>query len=132
MLKTEFLMKNKKPFSISDRFKSFTYAFEGIKTLFQYEHNSRVHLLATISVIILAILLKVNILEWIALLIVIGMVFCAEIFNSAIETLCDKISPQKDEWIKRAKDLGAAGVLVVSFVALLVGGLIFVPKILMF
>jgi diacylglycerol kinase len=122
-------MKYKKSFSIKDRLKSFAYAFEGLKVLFLFEHNSRIHLLATFMVVFLSIYLKISVLEWLALLIVIGMVFCAEIFNSSIETLCDRVSPEKDEMIKRTKDLGAAGVFMASLIAVIVGSIIFIPKI---
>jgi diacylglycerol kinase len=124
-------MKHKKPFSIKKRLESFTYAFEGFKTLFLYEHNAKIHLLASLLVVLFAIYLKISIFEWIALLIVVGMVFCAEIFNSSIEILCDKISPEKDETIKKVKDLGAAAVLMASLVAIMVGSIIFIPKLML-
>ena len=93
-------MKKQEKFSISKRLKSFTYAFNGLKVLFLEEHNSRIHLFATICVIIAGALLKLSVLEWAA---VVGLVFSGEIFNSAIEDLSDVVSPERDERIKKVK-----------------------------
>ncbi|MBP5496046.1 MAG: diacylglycerol kinase family protein [Bacteroidales bacterium] len=62
-------MKKQEKFSIKKRLKSFTYAFNGLKVLFQEEHNSRIHLFATICVIVAGVLLKLSLLEWAAVLV---------------------------------------------------------------
>lgn len=61
-----------------------------------------------------------------ALIIVIGLVFVSEIFNTAIKALCDFVSPQKHENIKQIKDLSAAAVLVSAIIAFIIGTLIFI------
>lgn len=119
-------------FSWKKRWKSFTYAFNGLKILILYEHNARIHLAIAILVLVAGIFFGLEKNEWLAIVIVVGMVFCAEILNTAIERLCDKISTQTDEKIKVVKDLGAAAVLVCSVVAAVVGIWIFLPKILIF
>ena len=53
----------------------------------------------------------------------------AESFNSAIEALADKISPDKDPLIGKAKDLAAGAVLLFVIVAVAAGLIIFIPKI---
>jgi len=60
---------------------------------------------------------------------VIGIVFIIELLNSSLESLADRVDPQLNELIMRAKDYGAAAVLISAIVALIVGGLIFIPKI---
>ena len=62
--------------------------------------------------------------------ITIGFVFAMELINSAIENLADVISPDKDDRIKRIKDLAAAAVLFSAFISVVVGLIIFLPKIL--
>ena len=121
-------MKNNK-FSIKKRAKSFKYAFNGIRLLFLEEHNSRIHAVAAICAIVTGIILKILILEWIALSFAIGFVFVVEIINSSIENTADLISLEKSDKIKRIKDLSAAAVLISSLSALVIGGLIFIPKI---
>jgi diacylglycerol kinase len=61
---------------------------------------------------------------------VIGMVFITELLNSSLESLADHIDPEWNELIMRAKDYGAAAVLISAIVAILAGGLIFIPKLL--
>ena len=121
-------MANQK-FSIKKRLTSFRYAINGLKILIKNEHNSRIHLVAMIVAIILGIILKISNLEWIAIVMVIGFVFSIEIINSAIENLADFVSPNYNEIIKKVKDLSAASVLISALVSLIVGIIIFIPKI---
>lgn len=121
-------MKQEK-FSIRKRLKSFTYAFAGLKVLFREEHNSRIHLFATICVIVAGVLLKISLLEWVAVAFAVGLVFSGEIFNSAVEDLSDVVCPERDERIKKVKDLAAAAVLVNAITAAVIGLLVFLPKI---
>lgn len=120
-------MKNKK-FSISDRLKSFKYAFDGFKVLFKEEHNSRIHLLVAAIVLFLAWFLQISTNEWLAVILVMGLVFVTEILNSSIENIADFISPEKHPQIKKIKDLAAAAVLLSAIVAVLIGLIIFLPK----
>ena len=64
------------------------------------------------------------------MVIVIGLVFLVELLNSSIETLADLINPEWNEPIKRAKDYGAAAVLISAIIAMIAGVLIFIPKLL--
>lgn len=121
-------MKEEK-FSISKRLKSFTYAFNGFRILLKEEHNSRIHLFATICVVVAGIVFHISTLEWAAVVFAIGMVFGSEIFNSSIEDLADVVCPERDERIKKVKDLSAAAVLVSAITAFVIGLIIFLPKI---
>lgn len=115
-------------FSLTKRIKSFSYAFAGLKVLFKYEHNSRIHAVAAICVIAAGFLFRISYVEWIAVLIVIGMVFAAEIFNSSLERIADFIQPERDDRIRDIKDLGSAAVLVTAIIAAVIGIMIFLPK----
>jgi diacylglycerol kinase len=117
-------------FSIAKRLKSFLFAFNGIRILIKEEHNSRIHLMATAIVIIAALLFKLNAYEWIAIVFSIGLVITVEIMNTVIEHVADFISPDKNEKIKKIKDLSAAAVLVSSITSLIIGLIVFLPKIL--
>lgn len=117
-----------KKFSLRSRFKSFRFAINGIVSVLKNEHNSRIHLLAAIVAVSFGVVLKLNLYEWSLLAIVIGIVFLAELFNSAIESLADIIDPEWNELIGKAKDYSAAAVLISAIAALIVGCLIFIPK----
>ncbi len=72
--------------------------------------------------------MKLDHYEWSLLVIVIGIVFLTELLNSSLESLADLINPEWNEMIMRAKDYSAAAVLIAAIVAIVVGGLIFIPK----
>lgn len=122
-------MKESNKFSIRKRVKSFSFAFKGLKNLLKFEHNARIHLAAAIFVILLGIVFKVDTTEWISLTIVIGLVILSELFNTAIEKLADFVEPELNNKIGQIKDYAAAGVLISVIVSLIVGGLIFIPRI---
>jgi diacylglycerol kinase len=117
-----------KKFSLKSRLESFRFALNGLLLLLKNEHNSRIHILATIIAIIMGIIMKLDHYEWSLLIIVIGAVFLTELLNSSIESLADLIDPEFNEPIMRAKDYSAAAVLISAIVAIVVGGLIFIPK----
>jgi diacylglycerol kinase (ATP) len=121
-------MDTTKQFSIRARAKSFVYAFEGVISFFRSEHNALLHLLATVLVISLSIIFPVSRFEAIALIIVTGLVWMAELFNTAIEKMSDFISTKKNHKIKFIKDISAAAVLVTAFMAVAVGCFVFIPK----
>lgn len=118
----------KTQFSIQKRLLSFKYAFNGLFILIKEEHNARIHLLAAVFPIALSLILQITKLEWLAIILCIGLVITTEIINSAIENLCDFVSPEKHEMIKRIKDLSAAAVLVAAIIAVFIGAVVFIPK----
>ena len=120
---------NNEKFSFRKRIKSFSYAFRGIAMLFKEEHNARIHLLVAILVIVVSCLFSLSTMEWIAVLLCIGGVFAAEGFNSAIESLADMVSKEYHPLIKRCKDIAAGAVLLFVIFVVVVGLIIFMPKI---
>jgi diacylglycerol kinase (ATP) len=108
--------------------RSFTYAFRGIYVVVRFENNTRVHLLATVTVLILSVLCKLSALEWALILMQIGLVWAAEIFNTALEKLVDLVSPGFNPKAGAIKDIAAGAVLVISMMALAVGVLVFGNK----
>jgi diacylglycerol kinase (ATP) len=116
-------------FSIRGRIKSFYYAGAGIRMFLRREHNAWIHLVATIVVVIAAWILKVSCSEAIALTLVIGLVWITEMLNTCLERLADLVYQERHPEIKFIKDLAAGAVLVAAIVAVIVGLLIFIPKI---
>lgn len=122
-------MKQQK-FSLVNRFNSFKFAFNGLKILITEEHNARIHCFATFFVVIAGFMFNISAFEWITIVLSIGLVISMEIVNSSIENTMDFISQERNQQIKRIKDLSASAVLVSTVVALVVGLIVFVPKIL--
>ena len=120
---------NNEKFSVRKRIKSFSYAFAGLKVLFREEHNARIHAAAAVLAVAMGFLFRISPMEWIAVVIVIGMVFAAEIINSSIERTADFVKAERDDRKRDIKDLGAAAVLVSAIAAAIVGIIIFLPKI---
>jgi len=116
--------------SIFYQLKTFLYALRGIKSFFKSETKSRIHLLAAVISIVFGVLLNVSLAEWIMISFAIGTVFVSEIFNTAIELIVDRISLERTEQAGIIKDLAAAAVLIASFTALIIGAIIFIPKLL--
>ncbi len=116
-------------FSLRQRGKSIRYAWQGICAFFRTQHNAVIHLAFTSMVIIAAFYFQTTAIENIALVIVTGLVWVAEIFNTAIEKLADLYSTSYNPQIKFIKDVAAAAVLVTAFIAVITGCLIFIPKI---
>jgi undecaprenol kinase/diacylglycerol kinase (ATP) len=112
------------------RIKSFRYAFEGLGTLLREEPNARIHLVAALVVTFAGIWFRVSSAEWLVLMLTFGMVIALEILNSVVERIADFVSPERHPAIKKIKDLAAAGVLVTAITAVMVGVIIFLPKIL--
>ncbi|MBN1197936.1 MAG: diacylglycerol kinase family protein [Bacteroidales bacterium] len=110
------------------RLLSFRYAFQGLFHLFRGQPNAWIHLIAAIGVIIAGFLCGLSVTEWGFIIFAIGMVFAAELFNSAIEELVNKISPEHDLVAGKIKDLAAGAVLVAAISAAILGLLIFLPK----
>lgn len=119
-------------FSWSKRVKSFSYAWNGLVVLLRDEHNARIHLVAAVVATVMGFVFDISSLEWVAIVGCIGLVIATEAMNSALEALCDRVSTERHELIGKAKDCGAAAVLVTAITALIVGLIVFVPKIIAF
>ena len=116
-------------FSIRTRLKSFTYAGRGLRWLVQDEHNAWLHLAASVTVIVAGIALHISLNDWRWLVFAIALVWVTEAMNTAVEELCDRVSPEFDPSIGRVKDLAAGAVLAASLAAGMIGLLTLGPPI---
>lgn len=109
---------------------SMEFAVTGLFTAFKEERNMKKHALSAVLVVLAGLIFRVNVTEWLFLLLSISLVIAFEIINSAIENVVDLASNYHFSMLaKNAKDMAAGAVLFVSGFALLVGLIIFVPKI---
>jgi diacylglycerol kinase (ATP) len=97
--------------------------------LLGYEHNARIHLFILVIVVIAGIIFRISGTDWLAIIIVSGLVFASECFNTAVEYLSDLITDEENELIRKAKDVAAAGVLISATAAVTAGLIIFIPEI---
>ena len=111
---------------------SFKYAFEGIKQTYIGEQNLKIHTFIAILVVVFGFFLKISYIEWLICLILIALVLMAEFFNTAIEYVVDLASPRIHPLAKAAKDTASAGVLILSIISAIIGGIIFIPKLIDF
>ena len=109
--------------------KSFGYSIEGLKYAYKYEQSMLIHVIATICVLCANIFFQVSGIEWLITLIAIGMVLSAELINSAIEAVVDLETNRINPLAKLAKDTASSATLIFSFTSLIIGLIIFIPKI---
>lgn len=121
----------KKVLSIKRLKKSFGYAFKGIDDVISNEPNMKIHASVAILVVITAFLLKISMIEWIILVLLIGLVLAAEVINTTIENLVDMYTKEYNEKAKVVKDTAAGTVLILAITAAIIGLMILVPKIIL-
>lgn len=108
--------------------KSFACAAAGIVYALRTERNAKIHVVATVFVIGLSLALQISALEWCAILLAMGLVWTAELLNTAIEAVVDLVSPDEHELARIAKDTSSGGVLIAAIVSVCVGAIVFGPS----
>jgi diacylglycerol kinase len=109
--------------------KSFAHAFAGIGKFVVRERHAKIHLVATLVVVLVSLTIGVSVREGIELMLVTGLVWITEMINSCLEKLIDFITLHHDPRLAFVKDVAAGAVLLAAFIALAIGLLIFIPKI---
>lgn len=108
--------------------RSFGPAVAGLVWALRTQRNLQVHAIATVVVGCLGFWLQLAGWEWCVVMLAVGMVWAAELLNTAIEVLADRVSKEREEPIRRVKDAAAAAVLAAAAAALGVGMVVFLPK----
>jgi diacylglycerol kinase len=97
------------------------YALNGIGFMLRHQHNAWLHLAASVLVVGVAWMLGVSAGDWRWIIVAIAMVWVAETFNTAVEYLCNVVSPEYSEAVKRTKDIAAGAVLICAAAAVVIG-----------
>jgi diacylglycerol kinase (ATP) len=108
---------------------SFFYAISGMLYAFRTQRNIKIHFMTALLVIIFGYLLKLSIMELLALSITIALVLVAEMINTAIETVVDMYTQEYHPLAAVAKNVAAGAVLISAINAIFVGYLIFYKRI---
>lgn len=106
-----------------------SFALAGLKTAFISERNFRIHIYMMFIVTGLGYFLHITKWEWMILILVISAVIFAELVNSVVERMIDYIKPEIHPEAKMIKDMAAGAVLVTAIASVLIGCIIFLPKI---
>ncbi len=110
-------------------FRALYNSFEGTRHFFRNERNGKIQLTVGVAAIAASAVLHVNATEWLAVLICTGMVISLEMINTSLEQLCNKVETNYNPAIKIVKDVAAGAVLFASFISIIMGVIIFFPKI---
>ena len=110
-------------YDFKKQLRSFGYAWKGIRCCIGKEQNLSFHLIATAVVVIAGFVLGITHMEWMIIILCIGVVIAAELFNTAIEKLVDLVSPQQHPVAGQVKDIAA----VCAATAAIIGLIVFIP-----
>lgn len=105
-------------------------ALKGIQETILSQRNMKIHIGMMLLVILAGILFRISTIEWWICILLFGAVMGMEVINTAIEIIVDRITMEKEEMARKAKDAGAGAVLIMAIVAAVIGLWIFIPKIL--
>jgi len=105
--------------------RSFRVAWDGLVVALRSDRNLRIHAVATVFVVAAGCWYRLNMLEWSVIVLTIGLVWVAELLNTAIEAVVDLISPEPHPLARRAKDVASAAVLLAAVTAVIVGAIVF-------
>ena len=122
-------MLNHKGFHPRSRLKSMSNAWRGLQIMFTDQYNIWIHTMILGLVLIAGIYFNITLLEWIFIVLASGMVFAAEAFNTAIEIDMNLTSPEFHPHARDTKDVAAGAVLITAVVAMVIGVIIFLPRI---
>lgn len=105
------------------------YSLNGIKVYIQDGKSFIIYTFCTLLEIICGFIFKVNGLEWILIICMLGVILSVEVLNTAIENVCDAITKEYNPYIKAAKDCGSGATFIIFIVMLFLNVIIFLPKI---
>ncbi|WP_173916106.1 diacylglycerol kinase family protein [Halobacillus sp. Marseille-Q1614] len=106
----------------------FNHAFNGLKEVYRKEGNFKIHILAAVLAVLLGVVLKVSLIEWTVLTVIIVLVFALEMVNTSIERIMDYLAPERHPLVGEIKDIAAGAVLIAALGSVIIGCLIFIPK----
>lgn len=113
-------------------FRKFSYAFKGLFISLKEEKSLVIHFISSFFAIIIGAILQISLVQWAILVLTIGIVISSELMNTAIENVVDMVAFKFNFNAKKIKDIAAAATLILAIVAIIIGLLIFIPRIVEF
>ncbi len=107
---------------------SFGYSFNGLIDTYRTEQSVWIYIPVALIVILMGFLFKISTYEWIAIILILGIILSLELINTALEAVVDLVTKKYEPLAKKAKDTVSAAVLIFAITAVIVGLIIFLPK----
>lgn len=120
---------DRRPFRSTGVFRSFSYATQGLIVAIMHERNLRIHIGISIITVVLGLYLNISTIEWLFVVFAIGGMISLELMNTALERIVDLVTSEYHPLAKQAKDISAGAVFVYSILSVVVGLIIFLPKV---
>lgn len=114
---------------LKSRIDSFGHAFRGLADLLRTQPNAQIHAVVTVFVVVAGWWFHLAPWEWVAIVLCIALVLAMEAMNTALEYLADHVSTERHPLVGKAKDVAATAVFLCALGAVVVGLIIFIPKI---
>ena len=121
--------ERKKQKGLAKFINSFKYPIKGLRYAYRNEQNLAVDVGVALIVIIAGFLFRINVTEWAILILTVGLVISCELVNTAIEAVVDLVTEEYHPLAKVAKDTAAAAVFVFAIISVVIGLIIFLPKV---
>ena len=122
--------ENNKSWKNPNFFEALKHSIDGIFLVIKQERNIKIQLCFALFAVIMGIITKISSIEWLILVITICLVLYAELMNTALENTVDLITEEFNEKAKLAKDISSGAVLICAIMSVIVGIIIFLPKLL--
>ena len=106
------------------------YSMDGLIYSYKNEKSLWIHAVVSICSIIAGFIFRISLGQWSIMLIALVVILAFELVNTAIEAIVDMVTLEFNPLAKIAKDCGSAATFVTSFIGIIIGCVIFIPKIL--
>ncbi|EKD76545.1 MAG: diacylglycerol kinase [uncultured bacterium] len=114
-------------FSLKRLFRSFQYAWQGLRYVWQNEQNFRIQIGIACIVVLAMLIFHIKLGEAIILTMMIIFVLVLEVVNTIFEKMVDILKPRLHTYVAVIKDMMAAGVFIAAAGSLVVGAMVFIP-----
>lgn len=128
-MKQELKGKRRQQLGIKSLYNTCKYSLAGIVNYFLHEASGKRYAIVMVIQIALMFIFKVNITEILFILVPMFLILALELVNTAIESVCDLVSPEYNKFVKIAKDSGSGATFVVSTLSFIIHMFIYLPKI---
>ena len=126
--KRDGVMKKKKDFSIKSLLNVIKYSIEGFIHFYKYERSAILHLIVATVIILGSFSLEMKAVEWLFMIFILLTMLAIELLNTAIEAVCDLVSPEYNKLVKIAKDSASAATCSISIALIIALAIIYIPK----
>lgn len=125
----EVFVIKKKDFKLSSLFRVVKYSLQGFAHFYKYERSAILHLVVAVVIILGSLSLDMTAVEWLFMIFILLTMLAIELLNTAIEAICDLVSPEYNKLVKVAKDSASAATFSISVALIIAIVIIYVPKV---